>query len=340
MATPSRTKDPLEAIQLLVNDVLVQTGKALRASRRDKQGNTGAAHGSLPAKLPETVKAFHAALDDIESDIIRAKSVLLRDLNECRAPNVQNEPIEPELQPMETQPINLIGTDTDPSPPALPNMQLLKSEHPGGKPVAPFPDMGMSLPESTARKDSMPVPSTDFENGVVKVEDDTNAAIPSGTQASDPFVVDTLEMNAGLNFTDMEFTLAPTNNSQEQPNDSSIDLTSLIPADGVGKTLASMSTTLPAGQSGMTEAPSTTNSPGKEDDVKNRGTLQDSDAAFTDMFPGDGQADGMDFDFSLDGGMGGDTFDDLMNDRDNTFDAMEHGDFDATFFGLDKTEGT
>lgn len=99
-ATPPKAKDPLDALQLLVNDVvsegrasclavarvrpvvlpanlalarslkLVQTGKALRASRRDSQGNLPPSFGSCQHKLPDTIKAFHAALDDLERDIV------------------------------------------------------------------------------------------------------------------------------------------------------------------------------------------------------------------------------------------------------------------------------
>lgn len=56
---------------------LVQTGKALRASRKDGQGNVAQAHGSLQPKLPETIRTFHSALDDLENDIVSCASFAL-----------------------------------------------------------------------------------------------------------------------------------------------------------------------------------------------------------------------------------------------------------------------
>lgn len=72
-------------------------------------------------------------------------------------------------------------------------------------------------------------------------------------------------------------------------------------------------------------------------------TTAADDAQFAELFSNDeGQADGMDFDFSIGGsggggtgGMGGDdTFDDLMNTRDGDF-GMGGDDFDASFLELD-----
>lgn len=48
----------------------MQTGKALRASRKDGLGNVAQAHGSLQNKLPDTIRTFHSALDDLEHDIV------------------------------------------------------------------------------------------------------------------------------------------------------------------------------------------------------------------------------------------------------------------------------
>ncbi|POR37174.1 Uncharacterized protein TPAR_02644 [Tolypocladium paradoxum] len=355
---PPRAKDPLDALQLLVNDVLVQTGKALRASRRDSHGNVAPAHGSLQAKLPDTIKQFHAALDDLESDIIRAKSVLLRDLNDLQAQKQAPEQPQPQsVEPPSTSPMTI---DLDSSPPPAAKDRPVKTE-PAAKPVAPFPDMGMSLPEPTQpatviKEEDSPAlaPSAMAQGAQVKAEG--GAGIPTGElnptagQPNAAGVDDTLGMNPELNFTDMEFTLAPANNeSHEQlggdapnsnANEPSFDLTSFAPpadgADGSSNAMASLDTILPASLAGPAGAPTSTDNLAKTDGEK---SSELPDSAFEDMFTGDGQADGMDFDFSLgDVGMGGDTFDDLMNDRDNTFDTMEHGDFDTTFFGLDKTD--
>ncbi|KND92816.1 hypothetical protein TOPH_02518 [Tolypocladium ophioglossoides CBS 100239] len=372
---PPRAKDPLDALQLLVNDVrtpaahllfhadllplsramqLVQTGKALRASRRDSHGNVAPAHGSLQAKLPDTIKQFHAALGDLESDIIRAKSVLLRDLNELQAQRKPAEQLQP--HPVEPQSKSPMTIDLDSSPPPAPKDRPIKTE-PAAKPVAPFPDMGMSLPEPTQsvtviKEEEAPAqaPSAAALGAQVKAEMPTGELKLAVGQPNAVGADDTLGMNSELNFTDMEFTLAPANNESHEhlggdavnssANEPSFDLTSFAApadgADGSSNTMASLDTILPANLAAPTGALTSTDNLAKTE-VEKSSELPDS--AFADVFTGDGQADGMDFDFSISGvGMGGDTFDDLMNDRDNTYDTMEHGDFDTTYFGLDKTD--
>ncbi|KAM4055360.1 hypothetical protein HRG_008713 [Hirsutella rhossiliensis] len=369
----SRPKDPLDALQHMINDVLVHTGKALRASRKDGHGNGPSPHGSIQARLPETIKSFHSALDSLDSDIVRAKSVLLRDLNELRSQRAQSKPLEQiHSHPSDPQSQSPTVVDSHSSPPAAPRDHPIKTE-PIMKPVAPFPDMGMSLPDAAqsatvVKEESTPTqaPSATPGGPDFKVEGGASSAPggimsiahqkPAGIQPNGPGGDDTLSMNPGLNFTDMEFTLAPSNNdAQDQLNrdaasslnttaESSFDLASFAPAGGAdngnnSNSMASLGGMLPASLSGAMSKPNTADNQSKPADNRNNDNVQDS--AFADIFTGDGQADGMDFDFSLgDGGMGGDTFDDLMNDRDNTFNTIEHGDFDATFFGIDKTDGT
>ncbi|QYS99483.1 hypothetical protein H0G86_006612 [Trichoderma simmonsii] len=67
--------EPLDALQSLINDVLVQTGKALRASRRDAQGNLTHAYGPTQSKLPDTIDHFHNALNELESEIVSGGSI-------------------------------------------------------------------------------------------------------------------------------------------------------------------------------------------------------------------------------------------------------------------------
>ncbi|UNI21553.1 hypothetical protein JDV02_007533 [Purpureocillium takamizusanense] len=345
MAAPlPRAKDPLDALQLLVNDVLVQTGKALRASRRDSQGNVGLAHPSAQAKLPDTIKAFHAALDDLENDIIRAKSVLLRDLDELKAQKTRNNGLA-EPRPIESQSKPPMAIDLDSSPPSAPNDQSVK---------APVADMGMSLgegldPDSATKEGATPaaqISPAAINQEQVNQESDTGSGVPPGESAlMDSHVngADMMGSNSGLNFTNMEFTLAPNNDSQEQNGGDisnmnaagpTFDLTSFARTDGAdGNNMASLDNMVPADLGGQSGA---SMHEGKGSDAKL--STEAPDAAYADIFAGDGQTDGMDFDFSIDGGMGGDTFDDMMNDRDNTYDPMEHGDFDTNFFGLSKTD--
>ncbi|QPH16807.1 hypothetical protein C2857_001528 [Epichloe festucae Fl1] len=386
MASP-KAKDPLDALQLLVNDVLVQTGKALRASRRDSQGNLPPTY--MQAKLPDTINAFHRALGSLERDIINAKSVILRDMNKLKT---QNNPAEesqslPQPQPVEAQSKSPMAIDLDSSP------QTISKEEPTDtnkitaiKPAAPFPDMGMGMgmgiPDSAAasitikeEKPSSHLPSVTEAEGSSKVKTGGKQPTPaapvplmdaklesnsSGLTGGD----NVLELtNSDLNFTDMEFTLAPGNDNSTQSggdgataanlNGPSFDLGSFGTTNGATATMSldnhnhnqnnnnknnnnmpSSTVAQPAASTSGTGPAKTESQPSAEAQKKEERT----DAAFADIFAGDGQADGMDFDFSIGDGMGGDTFDDLMNDRDNTFDSMEHGDFDATFFGLDKAD--
>lgn len=286
--------------------------------------------------------------------------MLLRDLNELQAQKKPPEQLQP--QPVEPRSKSPVTIDLDSSPPPAHKDRPVKTE-PAAKPVAPFPDMGMSLPElaqpATAIKEEAALaqaPSAAALGAPVKAEG--GAGMPTGElnpadgQANAAGADDdTLGINSELNFTDMEFTLAPTNNEPHEQlagdaanshaHEPSFDLTSFAPpadgADGGSLTMASLDTILPASLAGPTAAPPSTDNIAKTDGEKS-GELPD-ESTFADMFTGDGQADGMDFDFSLgDAGMGGDTFDDLMNDRDNTYDTMEHGDFDNNYFGINKTD--
>lgn len=137
---------------------------------------------------------------------------------------------------------------------------------------------------------------------------------------------------AGLtdsNFTDMEF--APPG----EP--AAFDMASFAPADNATD-LLSLENLMPVADASKAE-PTTAGD----------GAVATSlDAEFADLFDNnDGQADGMDFDFSIGGGGGSggggggdDTFDDLMNTRGEDSFGMGGDDFDASFFGLDKPEGT
>jgi len=283
---------------------------------------------------------------------IRAKGVLLRDLNELKAQKTSNNNLS-EPRPVESQSKPPMTIDLDSSPPPAAKDQPIKAEL-STKPVAPFPDMGMSLgdgpdADNAVKEEATPaaqVSPAAADGEQIKHEGEAASGTPSGGPTlADGHLngADMLGANSGLNFTDMEFTLAPTNNdSQEQTGgdastmnttDPTFDLASFAPTAGADTTnLTSLDNMMSADLGGSSGAPT---NEGKATDAK-PGT-EAPDAAYADIF-GDGQADGMDFDFSIDGGMGGDTFDDMMNDRDNTFDPMEHGDFDANFFGLDKTD--
>lgn len=270
-----------------------------------------------------------------------------------------------------------MAIEIDSSPQAALKAEPIDDDGPSNKPAAPLADMGMGMGmglDMNFADSTQPLVSVKEENAAsqaagsieldvsdaIKTESKptiSKAPVPSmdvnlegtqsGIEGADDAVLDLT--NSDLNFTDMEFTLAPADDAQAggdgsagtNNNESSFDLASFDTTDGASGNMSSLDNMLPTS---MAEQPvSTTNAvegAGTESQANDEGEKKErmADTDLGDVFTGDGQADGMDFDFSLGDGMGGDTFDDLMNDRDNTFDTMEHGDFDATFFGLDKID--
>ncbi|KAG6221775.1 hypothetical protein E4U34_001800 [Claviceps purpurea] len=427
-------KDPLDALQSLINDALVQTGKALRASRRDSHGNLPATH--MQAKIPDTDRAFHLALDSLDNEIIRAKSVILRDMNKLKKKKTaaaETSPSLPQPEPVEAHSKSAMVIDIDSSPQAT--TEAMPKEEPADnscvvpKPAAPFPDMGMSVPVVTSvaiKKNhppsqalymteapvsnqptaevkqvahAAPVPlmdanldnSTSGLTGGHDVVDLTSSNL-NNSASNDPNMhnsnmnnsnmnnsnmnnsnMNNSNMNnsntnnSNLNFTDMQFTLAPSNTNPNhpgstgaataQPNGPSYDFvfgttntaTAPTPINNAMSSVTTGTAATMANGTGSAQAPMPEPEPTSVP-VENRRNAEapkkedGTSTTFSEIFTGDGPADGMDFDFSLGDGnnmssMGGDTFDDMMNVRDNTFDSMEHGDFDTSFFGLDKADG-
>ncbi|RFU75449.1 hypothetical protein TARUN_6782 [Trichoderma arundinaceum] len=370
MATSTSTsaaalkKDPLDALQSLINDVLVQTGKALRASRKDSQGNLTQVPGTAQSKLPETINLFHKALDELEDEIIEAKSVLLRDLNELQEKKKKLLAL-PTPQPVEAQtkqqPITI---DVAPSPEPMFKDEPMADDV-EVKPMAPFPNMSIDLTEAEPMDISVKEPNDQQPQAPPPPHGGMNgfngnaspggiSQMPLGDQKP---VVDMLPETSGsnqssampetsgMNFTDMEFTLAPPpgNEATAQPitsKEPSFDLTTFAPTDS-GDDLLNLNHLLPTDQAPANNSSSgaAPNAQVKVEDVKTEAV--DPTTMNADFFGAEsGAADGMDFDFSL-GGTGDDTFDDLMNNRDSTFELMDAGgDFDSAFFGLDKPDET
>ncbi|CAM1502838.1 Fc.00g076140.m01.CDS01 [Cosmosporella sp. VM-42] len=356
MATPG-SQDPIDTLQLMLNEVLIYTGKAVRASRKDGQGNVAQAHGKLKNKLPDTVRTFHYALDEIENEIIRAKSVVLRDLTELQQKRqpvpAPPPPVQPQQQPqpIESQSKSPMVIDIDSSSPV--NDQLMAESKPIKQQMAPFPDMGMGLSDENQTdiiiKDE-PSPLIPATSAPQDSHVNTTAAAPPAPPA--PMAPmppmdqnspgDSMELtgadddvgNPELNFTNMEFTLAPTNNETQHPattQEPSFDLTTFAPADG-GDDL-SIENLLPQNPTAQANtnpqpaapepAPDNQTQPMENEESKH-------DSTFDDLF---GIDDGAGFNVED----MGNTFDDLMDDRGDE-QWIEHGDFDTKYFGLDNYE--
>ncbi|CAK7206731.1 hypothetical protein SEUCBS139899_009537 [Sporothrix eucalyptigena] len=79
---PPRSQALLEVLDQTIADVLIHAGKAIRAQSK----NGRKVVGSLSAtKISDANTAFNSTLDSIETDILRAKSTLRRDLDLIRA---------------------------------------------------------------------------------------------------------------------------------------------------------------------------------------------------------------------------------------------------------------
>ncbi|KAI4192555.1 MAG: hypothetical protein LQ348_003118 [Seirophora lacunosa] len=80
--------DPLEDTLSLV---LKETGRFFRAARSQDARQLGIAKAAISHAIPAANLKFHDALDDIEVEIIRAKSVFERDLSSIRAKRAARE---------------------------------------------------------------------------------------------------------------------------------------------------------------------------------------------------------------------------------------------------------
>ncbi|XXH04620.1 E3 ubiquitin-protein ligase pub1 [Hypoxylon texense] len=183
MATSKQ--DPLQVLNQVFNEVLVQTGKHILK-------NPVGGVSTVRAKASDSMTAYHYALDDLESEITRAKAVILRDLEKLRAarapapaptPVPAPQPVAPPAPMMMDLPSSAAHTMTAPA--FAPKQEI--------KTAAPFPDMGMGISAdvvdltSNEKKPSPRVPTNVIRPParpnypVVKSE-----AKPSPKQASKP----------------------------------------------------------------------------------------------------------------------------------------------------------
>lgn len=241
-----------------------------------------------------------------------------------------------QLQPteVESQPNSHTIIDLGSSPPSTDKVQAEPA-----KTMAPFPDMGMSIPQASQQDVNMNggLSASGIGSTINPEAKDMTAVDVSQSTADSNSQNQTTDgmqgaLDSELTFTDMEFSLAPSNSEpQVQSNTAqgqSFDLTTFAPADN-GDDLLSL---LPADSTEPTTVPSNGNQTAPAGDSQQNMEEKDdqtTDPNFNTMFSFD-DGDGMDFDFSLDGGMG-DTFNDLMKDRDGSVDLTGPDDLDAYF---------
>ncbi|ELR05218.1 hypothetical protein VC83_07723 [Pseudogymnoascus destructans] len=80
----SKQQQHLDTLQNLINTILIETGKALRSANMKGAKTISHDNDRLQMYMPKAITSFHGALDELESDIVRAKAVIARDLREVR----------------------------------------------------------------------------------------------------------------------------------------------------------------------------------------------------------------------------------------------------------------
>jgi hypothetical protein len=280
---------------------------------------------------------------------IRAKSIFQRD--RARLQQRKMAPIKPE--PVEAQTKEPMVIDLDSSPQELKKEPSAEPSEPSkeNRTMAPFPDMGMdiSVPESKPDLESAMPDSSDTVQNHGVADNDFTAPVPVMDQGDSAQQMDTSGTGdvsaeapaSDLNFTTMQFSLAPANEGQ-QGDSSGPDVFDLTGFDSAPGTQDDVSLSLvPDNNNNQTQGEATVSqdaTSGTQNHANNT-TAEMTDEALNNLLDMDFGGDPNDFDFGLEG----DSFNDLMTSHEGNFDtAMEHGQFDDEFFGLDnnKTEGT
>ncbi|KAI4596547.1 hypothetical protein KJ359_005303 [Pestalotiopsis sp. 9143b] len=397
MAAPP-AKDPLDVLQAMFNEVLVQTGKAVKASQVDGPRDGAIASAALRTKMPETMKTYHYALDDLESEITRAKAVLLRDLQKlqaARAPVVPPSPVAPPapMAPEPQQPAALMMNMPSAAAHTVNtniNFQPAREE----TKRAPFPDMGMGLSadvpdlstemkpptpsprpasaasgkHSAAAKPTPPIKQSPKPPHVNRVTPVPPPQIPQAsmmaptvqkavvpppqpvvTQAAQDASLDamlalpptrgaaTADMTGGeLNFTNMEFTLAPPADGQSQiapPAPMQEFDMSAFTNQNLGSDPTATDKNNNINSSSINAAPANAAGPTQVKPAENAPPAGNQDSMYDLSNIDGGNADQMDLDLSLGGG--GEVNDSTFNDL--FFEEADGGmgQFDDAFFGLE-----
>ncbi|RYP58239.1 hypothetical protein DL770_010471 [Monosporascus sp. CRB-9-2] len=399
--------DPLAVLDQMLNDILIHTGKTLKSALKDGSVGAGGASGAIRRKTSDTMVTYHDALDDLESEITRAKAVLMRDLEKLRAARLPAPVPAPQPAAAQAPVMDLpsAAAHTPNPPPFVPNAE--------SKPVAPFPDMGTgdvvdltggdkkpsprvapgalrqsaqsspslkksevkpspkatprTAPKATPPTKVTPVPPPQIprppqpaaggptgpaqpaQPGLQRKQSASHlvprSPAPQAAQgastrpsAGKPAGANAAPSGGELNFTDMQFTLAPSaNESQNAPPAPmpEFDLTTFAPQDG-NNDLLSMENSTANGANGngnvtAARANGTNNtapSQAAKEATKPEGNLDD----LFNLDNGSGGGDNMDLDLDLGtGGASDNNFDELFS---YTNDA-DMGQFDNAYFGLE-----
>ncbi|PVH89580.1 hypothetical protein DL98DRAFT_647323 [Cadophora sp. DSE1049] len=354
MAQGGRPKPALDVLQSMINAILIETGKALRPSNKDGGRTLATVNTRLRTIIPSAAENFHMALDDLECDILRAKSVLLRDLDELRAKRIALENPEPILEDVEeekaverntsngndntvlgdelyTSPLTTVKEErrtrspekqmpTEPKPlipePSKENVTQSPED-------AKVPPQGPTPPASTndTSQESKPIGLGINTEGAPAADtgDGQNSAVNSLFDMAD----NNENSDSALNFDDMDFSLDSTTQNQDtsQTQNNDFDLSNF-------------------GNSNPSQTNTVTNTNANQSQSQNQNT-DDQTKLGDELFAMVGGDDGMDLD--LDMGMAGaedSVFDDMFfpggdDEGMSGGGELQHGEFDNAFFGLE-----
>ncbi|KAI1822949.1 hypothetical protein F4861DRAFT_512513 [Xylaria intraflava] len=153
------TDEALLILNQSYKDTLIQAGKHFRLMAKDGPSALIGADSGIQAKTADALSQYHLALAHIEAEIIRAKSVLLRDLENLRAarapaPVTASVPIPTPQSAAPAAPMMELPSAAAhshnlnfPATTAVPNTATAVIYPPGNgtRTGAPFPDMGMGM---------------------------------------------------------------------------------------------------------------------------------------------------------------------------------------------------
>lgn len=348
----------------------MQTGKLLHNSRKGAPASVQQANIKSQAKIVASHNRFHIALDDLEEQIVKSKSVLMRDLEQLRAERQQ--PVQPAAPMVVDEPEEL--KVEEPTPPAAPVPDMDGGGHEASNlssdVAAPFPNMGLDVPmdfqpdgsvkeeklspqPATAQPAQPAQPSIDSLEQEAKADPTPQVSAPAapGSSFNDAFDLtgSATMSNDELNFTDMMFSLAPSSDSQAQGQSQNqshdLDLTNfgnadnLLSLDGLDtglatNTIGGTGTAADAAPVAQMDLPQLDMAGDLSGAAAAKKPEKVTETSLDDFFNLDGNTsmDNIDLDLDLDGAGDNTNFDDLFFAGDDT-DMGGLGDADA-YFGL------
>ncbi|KAF2161309.1 hypothetical protein M409DRAFT_59304 [Zasmidium cellare ATCC 36951] len=166
-ATSSNHAELLDQLHLQLNSVLEQTGRVFVALANNPKARPAAQVTKLQQVIPEAATSFHEALDQFESELRSAQTVMRRDLAVCRERSgVHIEPpVLPAAQPPQPKD-EKAASDSKPEPESVPEPDVKPvetvSQHEPPKPEAP-PDEDIVMEDPAPDDEEKPVPVMSFD---------------------------------------------------------------------------------------------------------------------------------------------------------------------------------